>query len=321
MKSTNTRKNRGKKSRDFKNTQKGGKRNKVVFNRKKTLRGKKKYTRRNRWKKNFHRGRQFLDVMVGGAQRNGEPVKISKNMVIYTLLDYVDQPDTDTKSKKFFTMNEYNNLNMLIFFIIELNDVIPLNESNTLSTYFSKLEGKILNSLNTHNCQEFDRLSELNKYDIFVYAFTQEPGYLFKLVTHVSYPKKENTDISPSKPDDLLLKKVKDKLIEYESEEAKIYKLTESLPKKISNNKKFIKIIEDNYNNKYNPFIYLKNPHPSISGETIKKYFEKSGSIYKNYSNNQSINDILNKPVKDLTEDNIKKLLNFFNLNEKVIFP
>ena len=67
MKSTNTRKNRGKKSRNFKNTKKGGKRNKVVFIRKKTLRGKKKYTRRNRWKKNIHRGRQFLDVMVGGA--------------------------------------------------------------------------------------------------------------------------------------------------------------------------------------------------------------------------------------------------------------
>ena len=118
MRSANTRKNRGKKSRNFKNTQKGGKRNKVVFIRKKTLRGKKQYTRRNRWKKNIHRGRQFLDVMVGGAYQGSKP-----EMVIYTLLETNYNSTQTQTSKNFFAKYDYNNLNMLIFFIIELKKI------------------------------------------------------------------------------------------------------------------------------------------------------------------------------------------------------
>ena len=66
MKSTNTRKNRGKKSRNFKNTQKGGKRNKVVFIRKKLYEVKRNIPEETDGK-NIHRGKKFLDVLVGGA--------------------------------------------------------------------------------------------------------------------------------------------------------------------------------------------------------------------------------------------------------------
>ena len=343
MKTTNTRKNRGKKSRNFKNTQKGGKRNKLVFNRKKTLRGKKQYTRRNRWKKNIHRGRQFLDVMVGGAQNASEPVKISENMVIYTLLD--QKYTGSTKSRKFFTMYEYNNLNMLIFFIIELNDEILLNESNTLDTKFSQLEEKFLNSLNTHNCQEFDIPTELSKYDIFVYSFNKELSNLFELVTHVSFPQKGNTDIFDELGPDLGLDKVNFKLQEYDYES--IYKLPNNsvgpklTPQFISENNDFIKErIQENYRKKYAVFIEMEQI--SINNLTraakrqkenifIQKYLEDNGFSKPNKTYYLSIKDILTNDntyanlktmtPENLTEKNVKRLIKFFNCNKKVIFP